>query len=253
MAEWKNNSVFLRSFTEIVKGNYDIDLSNYDNGVAFENPKISAYGCAISTKNDKRTYSNVITKLNDTVYNIQTKSKIIKPKIITNYNLGSYSDNGDLKYVRGSIHASGVLVGLTGASFVGSYGYYFNLIINPFGRFRIKVDKPFDWGYASIYENPSNTVSSFAEHISYSWDDYNCATPFNLYIEFYYPSATSLNISLSSTSISGYGSMGSSASKFIKLRDFSCKLTSLAYENIAQTTEAEADTLVLVTEELKEE
>lgn len=248
MATWEDTAVFLRSVTETIKGSSSLNLTNYDSGISFENPKISAYGCAISTKNDKRTYSNSITKLNNNVYNIKTISQIITPTVITNYNLGSYSKSGNLKYVRGTIHISGVLSGKTTVSFVGSYGFYFYVTINPFGTFRIKVSYPFDGGWVTITESPSNVVSQFAKHMSYLTNDNDCATTFNIYIEFYYSSATNISIS-QSTSLSGYGAM-SSPSRYISLKDFSCKLTSLVYEDISQITEADADTLVLVTEEM---
>lgn len=250
MATWENTAVFLRSVTETIKGSSSLNLANYDNGISFENPKISAYGCAISTKNDKRTYSNTITKASDKVYNIKTKSKIIKPTTVTNYSLGSYSKTGDLRYVRGNIHMSGVLAGATGATFVGSYGYNFRINISPFGTFALRVDEPFDIGRVSVTGTPSGTVSSFATHVIGSFHDYDCATVFNLCIEFYYPSTSSISISKGTASLRGYGAMGPSASRYIRLKDFSCKLTSLVYEDVSQVTEADADTLVLVTEEM---
>lgn len=249
MATWENTAVFLRSVTETIKGSSSLNLANYDNGISFENPKISAYGCAISTKNDKRTYSNTITKTSDKVYNIQTKSKIIKPTVVTNYDLGTYSKTGDLRYVRGTVHVSGVLAGSTNATFVGSNGFFFTLDINPFGTFKIRVNSPFDGGTISIMEQPSNVVSIFAKHISKITSETDCATPFNIYIEFYYPSTTSLSISKGSMTLTGFGSM-TYPSRYIALKDFSCKLTSLLYEDVSQVTEADADTLVLVTEEM---
>ena len=250
MATWEPTAVFLRSATETIKGSSTLNLANYDNGISFVNPKISAYGCAISTKNDKRTYSNTITKASDKVYNIQTKSRIIKPTTVTKYNLGSYSKTGDLRYIRGNIHVSGVISGVTGASFVGYYGYTFYLTIEPFGTFSMKVSSPFDWGRATITSTPSGTVSSFADHIMTSSGSYVCGTVFNFCIEFYYPSASSISISQGSSYVSGYGSMSASASRWLKLKDFSCELTSLVYEDVSQVTEADADTLVLVTEEM---
>lgn len=249
MATWENTAVFLRSVTETVKGSSSLNLANYDNGISFENPKISAYGCAISTKNNKRTYSNTITKASDKVYNIQTKSQIITPTTVTNYDLGRYSKAGNLRYVRGTIHISGVLAGSTNATFVGSYGFYFTLTINPFGTFKIRVNSPFDGGRVSIMEQPSNVVSIFADHISDILKETDCATPFNIYIEFYYPSTTSLSISQGTTTLTGFGAMRY-PSRYIDLKDFSCKLTSLVYEDVSQVTEADADTLVLVAEEM---
>jgi hypothetical protein len=84
--------------------------------------------------------------------------------------------------------------------------------------------------------------------MGYLTNDNDCATTFNIYIEFYYASTTSLSIS-QSTSLSGYGAMRY-PSRYISLKDFSCKLTSLVYEDVSQVTEADADTLVLVAEEM---